>query len=68
MYAVPARRVRASYVPPWLLKLAGFGVAMLGKVLKRPVPLTPYRDAVHHALMALRLHGGAYWHPRVTIQ
>ena len=37
------RRVRAWYVPIWFLELAGWGVELLGKLLKRPVPLTPYR-------------------------
>ena len=37
------RPVRASYVPAWFLKTAGLGVELLGKILKRPVPLTPYR-------------------------
>ena len=37
------RPVRVSYVPAWFLKTAGFGVELLGKVLKRSVPLTPYR-------------------------
>jgi len=37
------RPVRVSYVPAWLLMCAGFGVQLLGKLLKRSVPLTPYR-------------------------
>jgi len=37
------RTVRASYVPAWFLKLAGVGVQFLGKLVKRPMPLTPYR-------------------------
>ena len=37
------RNVRVSYVPAWFLKLAAWGVERLGAVLKRSVPLTPYR-------------------------
>jgi predicted dehydrogenase/nucleoside-diphosphate-sugar epimerase len=37
------RPVRVSYVPAWFLKTVGFGVELLGKLLKRSVPLTPYR-------------------------
>ncbi|MGA3017609.1 MAG: NAD-dependent epimerase/dehydratase family protein [Bryobacteraceae bacterium] len=37
------RRVRVWYVPIWFLKFAGWGVELLGKILKRSVPLTPYR-------------------------
>jgi nucleoside-diphosphate-sugar epimerase len=42
-YARRIRPVRAWYVPAWLLTLAAVGVGLLGKILKRPVPLTPYR-------------------------
>lgn len=35
--------VKVSYVPAWILKCAGWGVELLGKILKRSVPLTPYR-------------------------
>jgi 2-alkyl-3-oxoalkanoate reductase len=37
------RPVRAWFVPIWLLQFAGWGVELLGKILKRSVPLTPYR-------------------------
>jgi len=37
------RKEKASYVPAWALKTAGFGVEILGKVLKRQVPLSRYR-------------------------
>jgi nucleoside-diphosphate-sugar epimerase/predicted dehydrogenase len=37
------RKVRASFIPPWFLSIAAFGVELLGKLLKRAVPLTPYR-------------------------
>ncbi len=65
------RPVRASYVPPWFLKLAGFGVALLGKVLKRPVPLTPYRVRSITPLWpcdCTAAHTRLGWQPRVTIQ
>jgi nucleoside-diphosphate-sugar epimerase len=39
------RGVRVWYVPIWFLKFAGWGVQLLGKILKRSVPLTPYRVA-----------------------
>jgi nucleoside-diphosphate-sugar epimerase len=35
--------VRVSYVPAWILQSAGWGIELLGKILKRSVPLTPYR-------------------------
>ena len=37
------RRVKASYVPKWFLYLAAWGVEILGKLLKRSVPLNRYR-------------------------
>jgi nucleoside-diphosphate-sugar epimerase len=37
------RKVRASYVPTWLLSMAAWGVDLLGRLLHRPVPLNPYR-------------------------
>jgi nucleoside-diphosphate-sugar epimerase len=65
------RPVRVSYVPAWFLKLAGFGVEMLGKVLKRPVPLTPYRVRSITPLWpcdCTAAHVGLGWQPRVSIQ
>jgi predicted dehydrogenase/nucleoside-diphosphate-sugar epimerase len=73
-YVDTARRaglpVRASYVPAWFLKVAGFGVEMLGKVLKRPVPLTPYRVRSITPLWpcdCTAAHTRLGWEPRVTI-
>jgi nucleoside-diphosphate-sugar epimerase len=37
------REVRVWYTPMWMLTMAGWGVELLGKILKRSVPLTPYR-------------------------
>ena len=64
------RPVRASYVPAWFLKLAGFGVELLGKVLKRAVPLTPYRVRSITPLWpcdCTAAHTVLGWQPRVTI-
>ena len=36
-------RVKAIYLPEWLMMLVGLGVELLGKVLGRAVPLTRYR-------------------------
>jgi predicted dehydrogenase/nucleoside-diphosphate-sugar epimerase len=63
--------VRPSYVPAWFLKVAGFGVEMLGKVLKRQVPLTPYRVRSITPLWpcdCTAAHTRLGWEPRVTIQ
>ena len=65
------RPVRASYVPAWFLKLAGFGVEILGKVLKRPVPLTPYRVQSITPLWpcdCTAAHTRLGWQPKVAIQ
>jgi len=70
-YARRAGRIRASYVPPWLLKVAGFGVELLGKGLKRTVPLTPYRVRSITPLWpcdCTAAHTILGWRPRVTIQ
>ena len=37
------RVVPVYHIPGWFLMGAGWGVELLGKMLKRPVPLTPYR-------------------------
>jgi nucleoside-diphosphate-sugar epimerase len=66
-----SRPVRASYVPAWFLKLAGFGVELLGKVLKRPVPLTPYRVRSITPLWpcdCTAAHTVLGWRPRISIQ
>jgi len=63
--------VRPWYVPAWFLKLAGFGIEMLGKALKRPVPLTPYRVRSITPLWpcdCTAAHTVLGWQPRVTIQ
>jgi predicted dehydrogenase/nucleoside-diphosphate-sugar epimerase len=70
-YARRSGRMRASYVPPWLLNVAGFGVELLGKALKRPVPLTPYRVRSITPLWpcdCTAAHTVLGWRPRVTIQ
>jgi predicted dehydrogenase/nucleoside-diphosphate-sugar epimerase len=74
-YVDTARRsglpIRASYVPAWFLKLAGFGVEMLGKVLRRQVPLTPYRVRSITPLWPCdcrAAHTRLGWEPRVSIQ
>ena len=66
-----SRPVRASYVPAWFLKLAGFGVELLGKVLKRSVPLTPYRVRSITPLWpcdCTAAHTVLGWRPRVSIE
>jgi nucleoside-diphosphate-sugar epimerase len=63
--------VRVSYVPAWLLAWAGWGIELLGKVLKRPVPLTPYRVRSITPLWPCdcsRAHRQLGWHPRYTLQ
>jgi nucleoside-diphosphate-sugar epimerase len=63
--------VRAWYVPAWFLKIAGVGIALLGKVLKRQVPLTPYRVRSITPLWpcdCTAAYAGLGWKPRVTIQ
>jgi len=70
-YARRGGRIRASYMPPWLLKVAGFGVELLGKALKRPAPLTPYRVRSITPLWpcdCTAAHTVLGWRPRVTIQ
>ena len=65
------RPVRASYVPAWLLKFAGFGVEILGKIVKRPVPLTPYRVSSITPLWpcdCTAAHTQLGWMPKVSIQ
>jgi nucleoside-diphosphate-sugar epimerase len=70
-YARRGGRMRASYVPPWLLQVAGFGAELLGKALKRPAPLTPYRVRSITPLWpcdCTAAHTVLGWRPRVTIQ
>jgi nucleoside-diphosphate-sugar epimerase len=69
-YAVRSQAVRAWYVPAGILKLAGYGVELLGKVLKRPVPLTPYRVRSITPLWpcdCTAAHTILGWRPRVSI-
>jgi predicted dehydrogenase/nucleoside-diphosphate-sugar epimerase len=70
-YARRSLAVRASYVPAWLLTVAGVGVEMLGKALKRAVPLTPYRVRSITPLWpcdCTAAHTVLGWQPRVSIQ
>ncbi len=65
------RPIRASYVPAWFLKFAGFGVAILGKIVKRPVPLTPYRVSSITPLWpcdCTAAHTQLGWMPKISIQ
>jgi len=65
------RPVRASYVPPWFLKIAGWGVGLLGKMLKRSVPLTPYRVRSITPLWPCDCTAAQQqlgWHSRVSIR
>ena len=64
------RRVRASYVPAWFLNIAGFGAGLLGKMLKRTVPLTPYRVKSITPLWpcdCTAAHTRLGWTPRVSV-
>jgi predicted dehydrogenase/nucleoside-diphosphate-sugar epimerase len=65
------RPVRVSHVPAWFLAFAGWGVELLGKVLKRPVPLTPYRVRSITPLWpcdCARAHRQLGWESRYTLQ
>ena len=37
--------IKSLYIPAWFMKLASQGVDMLAKVLKKDLPLSPYRVA-----------------------
>ena len=70
-YASRLRKVRAWYVPAWLLASAGFGVELLGKLFKRAVPLTPYRVRSITPLWpcdCTAAHTILGWRPRVSVQ
>ncbi len=70
-YAKQAVPVKAMYVPSWLLSTAGVGVELLGKILKRAVPLTPYRVRSITPLWPCDCTAAQTilgWRPRVTIQ
>jgi nucleoside-diphosphate-sugar epimerase len=65
------RVVRASYVPPWFLTIAAWGVKLLGKMLKRSVPLTPYRVRSITPLWpcdSTAAHTRLGWTPRVGLR
>ena len=70
-YAIRAGRpVKAWYVPAWFLKTAGFGVELLGKLLKRAVPLSPYRVKSITPLWpcdCTAAHTVLGWQPKVSI-
>jgi predicted dehydrogenase/nucleoside-diphosphate-sugar epimerase len=62
--------VKASYVPAWFLTMASYGVELVGKMLKRPVPLTPYRIRSIAPLWpcdCTAAHTDLGWKPRVTL-
>jgi 2-alkyl-3-oxoalkanoate reductase len=64
------RLVRVWYVPEWLLVCAGWGVELLGKLLKRSVPLTPYRVRSIGPMWpcdCTQAHTLLGWKPRVSI-
>ena len=70
-YASRARPIRAWYVPAWILTAAGYGVELLGKLLKRAVPLTPYRVRSITPLWpcdCTAAHTVLGWRPRVSVQ
>jgi predicted dehydrogenase/nucleoside-diphosphate-sugar epimerase len=65
------RRVRVSYVPAWCLKAAGLGASLLGKALRRPMPLSPYRVASIRPLWpcdCTAAHTELGWKPLVSVQ
>jgi nucleoside-diphosphate-sugar epimerase len=69
-YAKRTRPIKASYVPAWFLTIAGFGVGLLGKLLKRSVPLTPYRVRSITPLWpcdCTAAHTVLGWRPQVSI-
>ena len=65
------RPVRVSYVPAWFLTCVGAGVVVLGKVLRRPAPLSPYRIKSITPLWpcdCTAAHTQLGWHPRYSLQ
>ncbi|HSU67037.1 MAG TPA: NAD-dependent epimerase/dehydratase family protein [Tepidisphaeraceae bacterium] len=65
------RPVRASYVPAWFLTMASWGVEILGKMMKRSVPLTPYRIRSIRPLWpcdCTAAHTQLGWKPRVGLR
>src|ERR1035438_1696941 len=70
-HARTGRPERAWYVPAWFLKVAGFGAELLGKALKRPVPITPYRVRSITPLWpcdCTAAHTILGWQPRIGIR
>ncbi len=64
------RPVRVAHVPGWFMTFAGWGVELLGKILKRSVPLTPYRVRSITPLWpcdCTRAHRQLGWEPRYTL-
>ncbi len=62
---------KAHYLPVWFMMLASFGVEMLGRVLKRGVPLSRYRVRSIRPLWPVdvsRAGNGLGWRPRVGVQ
>jgi predicted dehydrogenase/nucleoside-diphosphate-sugar epimerase len=60
--------IKSLYIPKWFMKLASWGVDKLGKLLKRDLPLSPYRvDSLRPPspfdITAARTRLG--WEPRV---
>ena len=58
-------------MPAWFLKLAGFKLEILGKLLKRSVPLTPYRVKSITPLWpcdCTAAHAVLGWKPRYSIE
>lgn len=65
------RAVKASYVPAWFFLMMSWGVALLGKLLKRAVPLTPYRVRSIVPLWpcdCTAAHTALGWRPRVNLK
>jgi nucleoside-diphosphate-sugar epimerase len=65
------RTPRVSHVPAWFLQCAAWGVELLGKLLKRPVPLTPYRVRSITPLWpcdCTAAHRQLGWQSRYTLQ
>jgi len=59
------------FVPAWILLCAGWGVELLGKMLKRSVPLTPYRVRSIGPMWpcdCTAAHTQLGWKPRVSIE
>jgi len=65
------RPVRVWYVPAWLLKGVGAAAVVVGKVLRRPPPLSPYRVESITPLWpcdCTAAHTKLGWKPRYSLQ